>query len=336
MAKRPSKRSSAPATPAPARPAGRGWMFAAALLVIPAVAGIYFATREPAPRAKPAPQRVPGPADVCVTMPPFALRLGLKPPIAIDLRGQGGLPGFALIGSGPNAKPLRLPEWEAFGNLGAHTLDRDGNLYVAPIPFFRSGSRKVPPITNQFYRVDGKSGLMTEFVQLPMTSPPSASNPFGVMGLAYDCGTKSLFASSVAGSGPKSEIGVLFQIDPATRAVRSRFDDVDALGLAVFNGARDRRLYFGSARRPEVHSIALDETGAFTGRPRFEVSLANQVGGAFDKAHSIKFHRDGRMEVKGIEFSYSLIVASDPRRNTYTFVYQPENDAWVFRDILRK
>ncbi|MFO1489853.1 MAG: hypothetical protein U1F77_00215 [Kiritimatiellia bacterium] len=334
MARRPPKPPPANA-PAPVRPAGRGWLLAGVLLVVPAVAGIYFATRDAAPRPKPQPQRVPGPADVCATMPPFALRMGLKPPIAIDLRGQGTA-GFSLIGAGPNARPLRLPEWEAFGNLGAHTLDRDGNLYVAPIPFFRTGGRKTPPITNQFYIVDGQSGRMTEFTHLPMESPPSATNPFGVMGLAYDCGTKSLYACSVAGSGPRAEKGVIFQIDPKTRAILSRHEGVDALGLAVFNGARDRRLYFGSARRSEVRSIALDGQGGFTGPPRLEVSLANQVGGAFDKASSIKFHRDGRMEVKGLEFSFSLIVASDPLRNTYTFVYKPENDTWTFRDILRK
>ena len=109
---------------------------------------------------------------------------------------------------------------------------------------------------------------------------------------------------------------------------------MDALGLAVFGDRHGRRLYFGSARSSEIRSLPLDAAGGFAGSPRLEARLAGQSGAAFDKAHALRFTPDGRLEAKGVEFSYSLIVASDPQRNVYTFTRHPTEDRWEFRDVL--
>jgi len=67
----------------------------------------------------------------------------------------------------------------------------------------------------------------------------------------------------VAGSGPSSEVGRLFQIDPATKQVVSQAEGIDALSILVLKTPEGKRLYYGAARESLIYSIALDERGAF-------------------------------------------------------------------------
>ena len=265
----------------------------------------------------------------CKRTPAFAAKYGLKY-IAIDLRQSSESRGMRLIDM-KTGKILKLPGWDKFGYLGLYALDDKGNIYTSPVPYV-SIDINPPEEQNKILIVDTRTGKMSEFMRLPSDNPPSPKNPFGVIGLAFDCETKSLYASSVAGSSFKNESGKVFQIDPETKKIKGTLDNHDVLGLAVFKGIKGKRLYMGMARKPEVYSVGLKEDGGFGDDFRYEFSLKDVPGGANIKAHRIKI-KNSIMTLKTREFSYSLIAASNTMRTIYTFKYIPEKDKWEFVEL---
>jgi hypothetical protein len=176
---------------------------------------------------------------------------------------------------------------------------------------------------------------MAALLDLPAVRPPSQTNPYGLMGLAYDCQTRSLYLSSVAGSSRDMEAGRLFRVDlrgPAPQ-VAAQLDGVDAIGLGVFAGAQGKRLYFGSARTSEVRSVALDEAGDFTGAPRVELTLAEHDPRGDDKARRLTFDAAGTLRVDAMKFNFNLVATSEHRQNAYRYLYDRAKDAWVFQDM---
>jgi hypothetical protein len=239
--------------------------------------------------------------------------------------------GLKIIVEKRNGKSLRLPEWNKFGFLGLYTLDNMGNIFTAPSPYV-SIDINPPKEQNKILKVNGKTGEMTEFLRLPSKNPPTSKNPFGVIGLAFDCESQSLYATSIAGSTYKEESGKLFQINNIDKKILNTYDNIDVMGIAIFKGVSGKRIYLGLARKPEVYSIGLNENGSFKDDLRFEFSLIDVPGGGDYKTHRIKIN-NGVMTLKTREFSYTLIAASTTLRVIYTFKYNIENDKWEFIDI---
>ncbi len=266
----------------------------------------------------------------CFRSPVFPMQYGLKAPYAVDLRQNAENMGLKII-EAKTGKSIQLPGWKNFGYLGLYTLDNHGNIYTSPAPYV-SIDINPPKEQNKILIVDGKTGDMTVFMDLPSKNPPTPKNPFGVIGLAFDCETKSLYATSIAGSTFRDESGKVFQIDPRSRKIINIFDNHDVMGLAIFRGKRGKRLYLGMARKPEVFSVGLDEKGGFKDDLRFEFSLKDVPGGSNLKAHRIKIKED-RMTLKTREFSYTLIAASNSMRTIFTFDYNPSKDKWEFVEL---
>ena len=270
----------------------------------------------------------------CIAGPAFSADLGLESP-SIDTSQQIAT-GLILREPSFDGNYYQHETWDDAGNVGPFAFDSKGNIYIGPAPL---ASLETNPTAeqNRIYVVDSQTAVMSQYQELPWPLPPSGANPFGVVGLAHDCDTNSLYASSIAGSTAQEEVGALYQIDLETNKIVSQLDNLDMIAINIFNGTEGKRLYYGLARSPDVYSIGLDaKTGAFYGEPRFEFSLAAQPGGSFDNAHRIQFPDNNTMIVKGIEFSYSLQVASDPQRNIYTFQYAPDSDSWLFSDVQQE
>lgn len=273
----------------------------------------------------------------CQARPPFTAAMGLGPRAALGTSVEG-VKGLAVID--PD-KPLdaggvfQHPSWDDAGYLGPFVYDRDGNVYVAPVPLV-SLEENPPAMQNRVYRVDGHSMAMAELVDLPAEQPPSGANPFGVIGLAYDCDTHSLYAASVAGSTASTEAGRIHRIDLTSGAVASHLDGADPFGLAAFNGTHGKRLYYGLARRPDIYSVALDAAGDFVGELRHELSLADLPDGTHDKARRIRIGPGPapEMTIQTFDFTYSLKVASERRERVFVFAYDPGPDAWSFQSEL--
>ena len=268
----------------------------------------------------------------CAVNPVFPMKMGLQPPFLIDLR-QRGYRGLRIMENQVDGKVLELPGWSDFGWLGLYTVDNDGNIYLSSIPH-ESIEHNPLGEQNRILVVDSQTGEMSEFMELPQEAPSTMKNPFGAMGLHFDCDNKFLYVSSLAGSTMKKVLGSIYQIDLEKKKVVSRLKGTDAIGLSTYNNTGGKRLYYGLAREPEVYSVALDEKGRFMGTPRKEFSLLDQPGGAFDKAHRIRFRGD-QMEVKANEFTYTMAAASDPYQNIYNFQYNRTDDSWEFINMYQ-
>jgi hypothetical protein len=275
----------------------------------------------------------PGVVDGCRAMPAFIASMGLGGQVAIDTQ-QRGYTGLRLL-QPQTGRTAQHPTWDDAGHVGAFARDRDGNIYVAPAPEV-SLAENPPELQNRIYKIDAKTGEMALWLELPAVNPPSASNPFGVMGLYYDCDTNSLYASSVAGSQPQQTAGRIFRIDIASQKIVDQLEGVDAIGVGIFNGVNNKRLYFGSARSSDVYSLPLDAKGNFTEDVRHEFSLVSLPGGNSTSVRKFDFSSDRhggyQMKAKELEFGFRLPAENNPSKRVYLFSYDPVTDAWVFKE----
>ncbi|HHB90445.1 MAG TPA: hypothetical protein ENK60_03985 [Anaerolineae bacterium] len=274
-----------------------------------------------------------GPVTGCVHRPAFVSRLNLGDRILIgtNLKGYTGLTLSAQQSDGRVAV-YQHPTWDDAGHLAAYALDKDGNIYVAPAPFVSLENNPLEE-QNNIYKIDTNTGVMSLFIKLPWAQPPNTTNPYGVMGLTYDCDTHSLYASSVAGSTYDEEMGRIFQIDLAAVSIVSQLEGIDAFGLGVYRGVLGKRLYFGSARNSSIRSVALDETGALNAEQRLEFRLLQAPGGQDERAKKIQFPKRDEMLIKAIQFNYTLRAASDFQQHNYTYRYVPAKDVWEFVQV---
>ena len=195
----------------------------------------------------------------CQQIPPFARSLGFGNQTALSTSDRT-LQGLVLI---EGTRKYQHPSWKSAGSLAPLQRDAAGNVYAAPAPWIDTLENK-PDEQNKVYKADGQTQEMKKFVELPNRKNPTAENPFGVLGLTFDCDTNSLYAATVSGSTRKETNGAVFQIDVKSGKVFSTKEGIDAIGMGVFNSAKGKRLYYGAARNSEVWSIDLNDDGSLT------------------------------------------------------------------------
>lgn len=288
-------------------------------------------------------------ADACRTQPKFVAGL----PVSLNAMigtSTVGVTGLSIIdpASDPNeSKILQLPTWDMGGNLGPYVIDGEGNIFAGATPM-ASLELNPPDKQNIIYRVDTNTGEMKPWIDLPAAQPPSATNPFGILGMGFDCFTQSIYVATVSGSTPTEEVGRIYQIERSTGAILDQIDNVDAMGVGVATlPSGERRLYYGLARSSEVRSVRLELNGNFTsgeaeGDFRSEFALATLQGGQNDRAQRITFDADGVMQVKGVQFTYSLQVTAQVPIATYRMRYVQDASAtdgagqWELIDVTRE
>jgi len=276
-----------------------------------------------------------GPADYCAGLPKFLEKYPLKKNVAIDL-SQTLCRGICFREAIAGGKVLKHPQWDDFGAFGPYALDEMGNIYLAPIPFV-SVDEHDPRDQNKIYRMHTDSGRIVPFLTLPDEVPFNPQNPYNILGLAYDCDTRSLYVATVRGSSFDKELGKIYQIYLPSKKIVDAIDGIDAMGLAVWNDRDSKYLYYGSARAPEVYRLRLGRHGEVSAsKPEKVLHLSEYSGGRDDRCHRIRFLRDHTMILKGVEFDYTLRSQSDVRRNIYRFRYQPQTKSWKFVDVERQ
>lgn len=333
------------ATPSPTS-AGRRrptWLIGLIGLLILCAVGIFYWMRSPQPnRGATANATLVnhvlhplGRVNGCRTLPAFVTPLGFNRTAAIstDMRPQKGA---VLVEQGPNGQIGRTyqhPSWTMGGFLGPPATDKFGNIYLFPAPWINLIDNP-PEKQNILYKIDNKTGIMAEFLALPAAAKLVPENPYGILGLAYDCDTQSLYAASVAGSTRQQENGRIFQIDAATGKIVAQIENMDVFGLAGFNGSKGKRLYFGLARTPDVRSIQLDDNGHFVGEPRQEFSLEGMGAHGDEKAQRITIDADNILTVRSLEFDFNLIAPTELRRTLFKYAYDTNKDAWHLVDSV--
>lgn len=361
-----SKKKPRPAQPEPAAsqtvapkakaaPAKRNattmWVVAgvAILVIVGGIFALLMNNRTGPVAATPVPKSAQqlGTVTSCQRQPAFVGGLGFKQVSinTIEYTVKGMLLFDSSTGSDPKdpkTKTYQHPSWDDAGYMHAHMLDRNGNIFLIPAPRVDLFSNP-PEKQTTLYMVEDKTGEMKPFLNLPAEQPPSQLNPYGLMGLGYDCETNSLYVSSVAGATRTEELGRLYRIDLNTGKVADQLEYLDVLGVGVFNTSKGKRLFFGSARSPEIRSIALGDNGNFVGEPRFELSLAGLDPSGQDKGRRVQFKTIApnnplyEMTVDGLKFNYNLVPpSSQSQRVTYRFQYDPARDAWKFIEAQKK
>ncbi len=236
--------------------------------------------------------------------------------------------GLVLVDGAEKTRTWQHPTWQQFGWLAAIHYDGKGNIYTVPAPRINVLDNK-PADQNRVLKVDSLTGVMSALTTLPAAGPVNDQNPYGALGVAYDCETQLLYVSSIAGSTRSKEIGRIFALDPDSGKVVFTQDNVDAIGLHLFKLGKEKRLYYGRARDPEIWSIAVDEKGKFTGTPRFELSMEGLGPRGDDRARRINFTPTNEMIVWGIEFSVNLVAPTEKQETQYRFIYDAKQQKWV-------
>jgi hypothetical protein len=236
---------------------------------------------------------------------------------------EPGIRGVILLAPIPNSDAVskyQHQSWSSAGFFDAHVTDRDGYTYFAPSP--RTGLGVAQP-TNQdhLYMLDSESGALTDYITLPSAVPPSPENPFGVMGLAYDCDSNSLYATTVTGSTAENQVGRIYRIDLNTNEVAGSLDNIDGYGAAVQTTGTGKQLVFGSARDSQIRVVDLNADGNFQGEPRTLTQLAET-----ERARQISFPNENEMIVQAVEFNPGN--AEIPQGIEVRFQYDPAADAW--------
>lgn len=220
------------------------------------------------------------------------------------------------------------PSWKMAGGLGPIVITEDGSAYVAPIPIVNIFDNK-PEQQNTIYKVDPVSGEMNVFIELPRAKEPSPENPYGILGLAYDCETGILYASSVSGSTRTDEVGRIYSIRVKDKAkIIDQIDNIDAMGLELVYFNEKKSLFFGEARRSNIFSVAIDEDGQFKSKPTFQLNLTGFGPRGDDKARKLRFDKSGNLVVFGVEFNYNLIAPSEKMETMYSFQYNITSQKW--------
>jgi hypothetical protein len=236
--------------------------------------------------------------------------------------------GLVLVDGADKSRTWQHPTWQKFGWLAAIHYDGKGNIYTVPAPRINVLDNK-PAEQNRVLKVDSVTGAMSELTTLPAAAPQNDQNPYGALGIAFDCESLLLYVSSIAGSTRAKEAGRIFAINPDSGKLVFTQDNVDAIGLHLFKQGKEKRLYYGRARDPEIWSIAVDDKGAFKGTPRYELSLEGLGPRGDDRARRINFTPTNEMIVWGIEFSVNLVAPTEKQETQYRFIYDTKQQKWV-------
>jgi hypothetical protein len=272
--------------------------------------------------------------EQCARQPLFAIKMGYEPSRSAFSTTQNNVKGLSLIEIPINPadslkyKIYQHPSWEKQGFMGSITTSNDGSIFTAPIPKINTLERTLSKM-NMVYKVNYKTGIMTELCTLPKADTTQGVVPYGVLGVYYDCHAHKLYVSSVAGSTRDDQKGVIYLIDPFSGKIEDKYEGIDAMGLFVAGITGDKKLYFGSARNSEIYSIELNKKGEFIGKHITEFTLDQLGPRGDDKARRIRLNKNGNLSIFGVEFNFSLAAPTVIPQSVYEYGYNDELKKWV-------
>jgi hypothetical protein len=270
----------------------------------------------------------------CRTMPSYVNSIGFdvqKSGFSTSENKKRGL-CFVEFGTGENHsnRVYQHKSWSKAGYLGPMLITETGDIFTAPIPTVNLYYNK-PSEQNFLYKIDKNTQEMERIATLPTSNPPNAENPFGLMGLAYDCDTKVIYASSLAGSTRDKENGRIFALNRETYQIVDTLDKIDCMGVGIAFIQGEKRLLLGKARNGSILSVALNSEGKFVGSRRKELSLEGLGPRGDDIARKIRVLPDGTLQIQGVEFYFNLIAPTEKQETKYLF--KAVNQKWMLIKI---
>lgn len=275
----------------------------------------------------------------CGGFPKFINKFGLDPQYSALSTDESRFTGLCVINkNSPQqgyTKPFQHPTWDDFGTLATIIRDPQGNCYVYPLPTVNTITND-PLKQNILLRVDSESGVLAPYMEFKTGEKNKFQNPFGLMGLCYDCKNNTMYASSVYNSDRKNEKSIIYHFDPETKQVIDELPNIDAIGLYVLDINGEKKLLIGRARTSDVYSITIDSNGKFIGTPKLEFTIDDLGLRGDDKVNKFQIDpQNGDLIVFGVEFYFNLIAPSKDQAGAYRFRYNATQKKWNFISVER-
>lgn len=265
------------------------------------------------------------PINDCRKLPAYFAKTG------IDLKSNFGFSvnekdriGLSLVQFKTELFPYKLyfhPSWDSAGYLGAVVTDNFGNAYVIQRPFINT-LKNTPLSQNIIYRIESQTGLLTPFFKL--FAPPKAIgiNPFGLLGIIFDCEAETLIASSVYCSEADKEKGKIYfiKIKNNTPELIDSISDFDVYGLGIGRIGGDKYLFMGSGRNSSLYKIKISANGNIVGAPEYVLSIAGLGNRGDDKIRKIKIENN-IIRISGSTFNFNLANVAKNTEYIYSFYY---------------
>jgi len=259
----------------------------------------------------------------CGRHPNFLNKLKIPQPIAIDLSQQHHK-GLAFLYGHGLRQALHLKAWEKFDHFSTYALDAKGNIYLTPMPYI---SVKVQTFEFQksIYKLDSNSGKLSVWMRFDEVTA-GANNPYGIISLDYDCDDDSLWVSAIDETDYRTQRGVIYNIDVASKKVLQRIEGVDALTVRLIRSSQGKYLLYGSARKSTLFALKIEASMDAKNSIRL-VDLPN----ANEHIRKIKVEAKNRLELQTIPFSYTLIsqTSQGQERVYYLLKWNESTASWV-------
>lgn len=221
--------------------------------------------------------------------------------------------------------------WLMAGFVGPIVVDNNGDVYTVPHPFVNALMTSFEDL-NTIYRIGSRTGKMEKFLSVPVDKIPHFQNPYGILGLSFDCASGQLIASTVSGSSEKEEAGKIVSVDPKTQKITTIIEGIDVMGIFIAVLDERRRLFYGKARNSEIWSVPVNKENQIDGEHRLEVSLSGLGYRGDDKARKILLRND-RMFITGVPFYYNLTAPRIKQESTYVFKFNRSRKIWEVESI---
>ena len=258
----------------------------------------------------------------CARHPAFLKQLKVTQPVTIDL-SQQQFKGLAFLYGQNFSKVIHPKAWETFEHFSTYSLDEVGNAYLAPMPFI-----SIKPTTfnlqKNIYKLDSKTGKLEIFMNFDDVHP-SASNPYGIISLVYDCDDQTLWVSAIDESDYREQKGVIYHIDVKTKAVLQRVEGFDALTITLLKSEKGKFLLAGSARENTLYAYGIENSKLSSkGEKVLELSSAGE------HIRKVKVRGENMLDLQTIPFSYTLIAETSAtnERNHYDAKWDSITKKW--------
>ncbi len=222
------------------------------------------------------------------------------------------------------------PTWQKAGTLGRFFIEPLGDIYVVPVPYINTYYNDFDK-QNTLYKVESNTGIMDSVFRLTGWDKINNHNPFGLMGITYDCSAQSLYVSTIAGSNFDKNNGKIYKIEITNKEeliLKDSIEGINALSLAMVNIGGVKRLLYGDADVSEVRSIVLDQYGNFTKFSHTEIKLDIDHFMTSHKAVGIRFLSDTKVEIEGVYFDFTLAIPGSHEKNLYTYEWNHSSKKW--------
>jgi len=258
----------------------------------------------------------------CARHPAFLKQLKVTQPVTIDL-SQQQFKGLAFLYGKDFSKVIHPKAWETFEHFSTYSLDEVGNAYLAPMPFI-----SIKPTTfnlqKNIYKLDSKTGKLEIFMNFDDVHP-SASNPYGIISLVYDCDDHTLWVSAIDESDYREQKGVIYHIDVKTKSVLQRVEGFDALTIALLKSEKGKFLLAGSARENALYAYAIENSKLSSSAEKIL-----ELPSAGEHIRKVKVRGENLLDLQTIPFSYTLIAETSAKneRNHYDAKWDAITSTW--------